>query len=333
MTTALVTGATGFIGGHLADMLQQRGDHVRCLVRPSPRVAPLEKRGLQCVHGDITRPETLDAALDGVDVVYHLAALLRAPWKRAFAETNTRGVAHLAEACARQPKPPVLVVVSSLAAAGVQAGPLPRSEDQTPKPVSRYGKAKLEGEMAAAAWADRVPVTVVRPPMVFGEGDRQALKVFQMAARGLMLVPRHTERRLSMIHVHDLARALILAAERGERLRPGKARGQGVYFTASTETLSLSELGLRIARLLNLPRPRVFPVPDALTWLAAGLGETLGKMRDQPTLFNLDKAREACAGAWRCSTSKASSQLGFNCQPLSLRLRQTGLWYRSQGWM
>ena len=118
MTKALVTGTTGFIGSHLVQSLLARREEVTCLVRTASAAAALEAARAGTVVGDVTDGASLPAAIAGQDVVYHLAGCLRAFHPRQLFQVNEQGLRNVAQTCARQPTPPVLVAVSSLAAAG-----------------------------------------------------------------------------------------------------------------------------------------------------------------------------------------------------------------------
>lgn len=324
-----VTGATGFLGGRLVEALRARGDEVTCLVRGSSHTAALSATGARVVVGDLLDAASLEPGVRGADQVFHLAAQLRTPWRDDFTQVNAEGCGNLARACAAQPVPPVLVLVSSLAAGGPSAGAragatgAPRGESDAPAPVSRYGAAKLAGEAAARAWADRLPLTIVRPPVVIGPGDRATRPLLDMLRRGAALVPRGG--LFSFVHVDELARLLILAAERGERVRPGGGCGEGVYYAAADEDLTLAELARRLAHAGG-HAPRVLPLPVCLVALAALAGEGAGRLLDRPTVLNLDKVREARAGGWRCSARKAHDQLGWSHEPLAAQLATAPGW-------
>jgi dihydroflavonol-4-reductase len=352
MTTALVTGATGFIGRRLVAALLARGDEVIALARPSSDrsgllALPVGAGGhLRFALGDVTDGGSLQQAAAGVDVVYHLAAMLKAPWHSDFMRTNAEGTALMARAAAALARPPVLVAVSSVAAAGPSPPGRARHEGDAPAPVSRYGRSKLEAEAGARAYASAVPITLVRPPVVFGPEDRAALPLFAACARGLQVVPGFGEPRLSMIYVDDLCAALIAAAERGERLADGAAEagaggeaheaahdGRGVYFAAAVEQPSIAELGVLIGSALER-RVRVLRVPAPLCLAVGAAGEAVARLRGVASIVNLDKMREATAGSWCCDASKARAQLGFApAATLAERLRSTALWYRAEGWI
>jgi nucleoside-diphosphate-sugar epimerase len=326
----LVTGATGFIGRHVVAELRERGDEPVALARSSSNLVGLE--GVEIARGDMTRPETLEAAVDGADAVIHLAALLKAPWRADFSSTNVEGAANVARACAAAARAPVLVVVSSLAAAGPAPPGELRDETMPPIPVSRYGRAKLAAERAARRAGRGVPITVVRPPMVLGEHDRGSLPLFRAAARGVAVAPVRARCEVSVVHARDLARALVAAAERGERVDDLGGDGTGVYYAPATEAIDFLELGRAVGRALGR-RVLGLRLPAAATWVANAAAEVAGRLTDRPGLLSLDKHREATAGSWVCSGAKLRDHLDWSPEPLEQRLEETAAWYRSAGWL
>jgi nucleoside-diphosphate-sugar epimerase len=208
-------------------------------------------------------------------------------------------------------------------------------EGDSPAPVSAYGRSKLAGELAAARYATRLSVSVVRPPIVFGPGDRGVLEVFRpIAHSGLHVVPGWEERRVSLIHVADLVSLLLLAAEKGERLHPDGAPGQGVYFVAAEHDPTYAELGQAMAKALGKKRAMVVYMPGPLARLVGLCGDALGRVRQRPGWVNSDKMAEALAGSWTCSSAKARRQLGYSpAATLAERLGETAQWYRQAGWL
>ena len=339
MGEVLVTGATGFIGDHLAKKLLQRDEQVRTLVRDTVRGAGLGERGARLVQGDVTDLESLRQAVSGASVVYHLAATTKAFKARSFYDVNKAGVSNVARACAEQEDPPVLVIVSSLAAVGPTKRGCLHDEGDKPSPVSLYGRSKRAGEEAAERYAEQVPITIVRPPIVFGEYDKAGLEMFTTIAKsGIHPVPGYFPNNFSMIHADDLVEALILAADRGERLPNGNAKlhgdGTGYYFAACDEHPTYYQLGRLIGAALGRRWTLTIPFATPVIRCVGAFGELTGRVRGQPSVMNWDKAREATAGSWTCSAEKAKQELGFTV-PCSLgdRLNQTAQWYRDVGWL
>jgi nucleoside-diphosphate-sugar epimerase len=332
---ALITGASGFIGTHLASALTAEGHSVRCLVRRNSQTVQLAELHAELAYGDVTDPESVAAATAGVDVVFHLAGLIKALTYEELLRVNEQGTHNVAQACADQPNAPTMVLVSSLAAAGPSHSDRPRRETDPAQPVSNYGRSKRAGELAAARFADRIPLTIVRPPVVFGEGDLTLLSMFRpIKMLRLHLVPGFTERRASMIHATDLVAGLITAAKRGERIMHGDDvnSARGYYFLADERSPTFAELGQLIARSLGYRRLRVVRAPEALGWGLAGLNEAWARLRRRPHIFNIDKLREATAGSWVCGAERAREHLGFSVGAnLEARFAQTTRWYRSHG--
>jgi nucleoside-diphosphate-sugar epimerase len=335
--SVLVTGASGFIGRHLVRRLIERGDRVSCLVRATSCINDLRSAGAQLVTGDVTDWASIGRALavSQADIVFHLAGLTKALRTDDFLRVNARGVESVAAACADHTDKPVLVVVSSLAAAGPCAVGQPQVEGDTPTPVSAYGRSKLAGEQAAAKYAGVVPISIVRPPIVFGPSDRGMLEMFRPIARwGIHAVPGRGERRFSLIHVADLVESLLLAAEKGERLHPNGLPGQGIYFMATEDELTYTELGQAMAIALEKKRATVVHLPGPLVRLVGLCGDAMGRIRRRPAWVNSDKMTEALAGSWMCSCAKARTQLGWSpAAALAQRLYETAEWYRHAEWL
>lgn len=333
MPRCLVTGATGFIGPHLAATLQAAGGEVACLVRPTSDTRRLEALGVRLVPGDVCQPESLLPALTGVDVVIHLAGRTIAPSYEQFAEVNERGVALLAAACASLPNPPVLVVVSSLAAAGPSSPGERLTEEDPCEPVSHYGRSKLAGEHAAREWAAEVPISIVRPPAVFGPADRLGFYLVRSIANSGLHFVHRPGLPLSLVHVSDLCRAILLVARHGERLNPTNPGGEGVYYVADPEVSSHEAVGRMIGEGLGR-RVRVVKVRRWALTTAAAVGELSSRWRGKPGIVNFDKIREATASGWTVAPNKIATQFDFRpAMSLADGYRETVAWYRAEKWL
>lgn len=338
MTKVLVTGASGFIGSKLTERLVARGDDVTCLVRPTSNRAALEPLGVRFALGDVRDAAAVRAAVDRTEVVYHLAGLISAFSAAELMQVNCEAFRNVAGACAACETPPVLVSVSSLAAAGPSPADRVRTEVDPPNPVSHYGLAKRGAELIAEQYASRVPITIVRPPIVFGEGDRNMREIFRSIFRyGIHVALGVARSHYSLIHVEDLVDSLIVCGERGRRLTANGegAPGQGYYFVATEEQPTFAELGGLIAKSLGRQSVRIVRSSGtAGLWLGAAISEAAARLRGQPHIFNFDKVREARAGNWVCSAQAIRDDLGFTPRgSFSDRLRQTAEWYRQEHWI
>lgn len=338
MASILVTGATGFIGSHLARRLVELGHSVRCLARRTSNRDVLADCEVEWVQGDLSDAASVASAVRGVDRVFHLGGLTSAFRRSALMQVNGLGSGHVAGACAAQRQPPELIFVSSVAAAGPAPAGRPRTEDDPPRPVSHYGRSKRAGEVAVAQFADRVPITIVRPGVVFGEYGREMLPMFRSIARyRLHAVAGMCSPPLSVIYVADLIELLVSAADRGQRLAadPSSADpGRGYYFACRPEYPDYFQFGRLLQRAIGCSGVLYLHFPEPFPWLIGGAHELWDRLRGVPTNLNVDKIREALAGSWACSCEAARRDLGFQPrQPLVEQLRATANWYRDQGWL
>jgi nucleoside-diphosphate-sugar epimerase len=332
--SVLVTGASGFIGMHLVRGLTARGCRVSCLVRATSRIDELRMAGAELIACDIADRAGIARAIASSNArfVFHLAGLVLAIDPEDFMRVNACGVETVAQACTDQSDGPILVLVSSLAAAG-PSGERPTVEGDPPMPVSDYGRSKFAGEQVAMKYADALPITVVRPCIVFGAGDRGVYQVWRPIARtGVHVVGGSGDRRVSLVAVPDLVECLVLAAEQGERLVPDVA-GHGIYFAAA-EDISYVELGMAIARALGKPQPRVLRLPGWSLRTIGRFGDVMSRIRRRPGWIGGDKINEHLAGSWTCSSAKARQQLRWSpAAPLADRFRETAQWYRDARWL
>lgn len=327
----LITGASGFIGSHLAAHLAARGNRVRCLVRRTSRLRYLRGLNVELAHADLAGKDDLTPHLAGIDAVYGVAGVTRARRPADYHRGNSRAAERLARACLAAQQRGMcrlrrLVFVSSLAAAGPCCDGAALMEDAHPRPISLYGLSKLRAEQAVRRIARTVPITIVRPPIVYGPRDTDFYLVLRSAARGWVVELGHApDRAYSLVHVADLVRGLVLAGDSPQ------AAGQTYYL--SGDACSWPELLGLLGELLGRP-VRSLCVPRLLGWCAGAAAELAAGLTLRPMILNRDKVREACQGRWVCATGKAARELGY-APALSLAegLRQTIDWYRQQGWL
>lgn len=336
LQTIFLTGATGFIGSHLAEVLLRRGCEVRCLIR-SGSSATAVPRGVVPVVGRVEEPAGYRDALSGCDAVFHLAGCVNALSRAALMETNGHATARLAEACAALPAPPRFVFVSSLAAAGPPPrGRVRRDETDPVAPVSNYGRSKRAGEVALEQLADRLPVTIVRPGIVYGRRDPKIAAVFKAIHRtGVHFVVGFRTPPLSLIHVDDLVGLLVRAATDGETLAGADGPpGRGYYLACDdSDHPTYWQFGRHIAAALGRG-VFVWPLWRWVGRTVGGVSEAVSRLTGDASLLTLDKIREATVRTWACSAAKARDQLAFAPPlPLDARLRETAVWFREQGWL
>ncbi len=334
MKRALVTGSTGFIGRHLVRVLSEQGYQVTCLVRETSNRESLKAFSPDYRLGNLSDLDSLRRAVNGHDCVFHLAGVTKSHRVSELLRANELGARHIAQACADQRQPPTLLFASSLAAAGPSCGIGARVETDPSEPVSNYGRSKLAGERAVKGFAQQVPISIVRPPIVFGEGDRDVYNLFRGIARaGVHVIPSLRDYFFSAIHARDLSFAMLQIAESGKR-ETAQEMATGTYFVADEQVMTYSDLGQMIGRVLGRDQVVNLRIPHPVLCTFAAISELIGYVKGEARIVNLDKAREAKGGSWVCSTEKLKSEVGFHCvRTLATRLRQTADWYQQEGWL
>ena len=321
---ALVTGATGFVGGHVVNALLARGATVAALVRSPAKAHGLEQAGVRLFRGDLHDHEALRGACEGQDVIFHVAGAIAAPTEAAYLHANRDGTANLvraAEAAGRLR----LVLVSSGAAAGPSLPGHPRSADQPAAPVTAYGRSKLAGEEVVRA--SNLPWVILRPPTVYGPGDRDNLiKLFRLVRHGVAPVFGDGSQELSVVYAPDLAEAVVLAGSDPEL--SGKT-----YFVNHAEVVTSGDLVRAIARVMNR-RVRVIGLPAAVVRPILHVTGAIARLMGRTTILNADKANEFLQPAWTADPSPFMRDAGWlPAFDLASGLTETYRWYRDAGWL
>jgi len=325
--TALVTGASGFVGSHLVERLLREGFGVVCQVRATSRRDWLEGLDVERRVADLRDPDALDRVVDGVDYVFHVAGLLRGRTAEAYDAVNVEGTRRLLEAVSRAvPHLRRFVYVSSLAAAGPCLSREPLDEQVEPHPITAYGASKLGGERTVLEWNDRLPVSVVRPPAVYGPRDTTLLSLFVIARRyGIAPVIGSLRKELTFVHVADLVECLWLAATADVALGQVYFVGSGTHTWGEIIDALSAALGQRLWRLR---------IPGLAARLVGELGELWWTLTGKPQVICRRKMRDLLQPRWTCSWAKAERELGYRPRvPLEIGLRETAEWYAEHGWL
>lgn len=300
--TLAITGATGFVGSRLATVAREAGYPVRALTR-GPRPA---EQGLAWIEGALDRPEALAALAEGADTVVHVAGLINAPDRAAFDAVNVAGTAHVIDA-ARAAGVRRFIHISSLAAR--EPG------------LSDYGASKARSEQVVAA--SGLDWTILRPPAVYGPGDRETFELFRMARRGFVALPPRG--RFSVIHVDDLANLILTLVDApdsiGETYEPDDGREEGWEHRHFARTLS---------RLFG-KRAATMAMPAPVLKGAARLDRLVRRHRAKLTP---DRARYFCHPDWVAAAHRRPPASLWTPQIRTpTGLKATAEWYLAQGWL
>ena len=276
MALVALTGATGFVGSALARFLMQRGDGVRLLHRSATPPFALSPGSLW-VRGNLDDQAALDTLVDGADAVVHCAGAIRGATAAVFQHTNVTGTINLMDAVSRQPKAPYLVILSSLAAREPQ--------------LSHYASSKQEQEQVVARSGHAA--AVLRPPAIYGPGDKSLADLFASLQRGWC--PMVGQGRFSLLYIRDLLEAIAALLRHRPcgvmTLHDGR---EGGYGWADVAQAAQSVLGRRV---------RCFRLPGSLVQGLAACNTAWGRLRRTDPLFTVGKARELLHTDWVCDNT------------------------------
>lgn len=323
----LVTGATGFTGGHLARRLRQRGDTVRVLVRRSDQASAWTAEGFEAVVGDLGDAASLPRACEGIEVVYNIAALYRTAGlpEAVYRAANATGVAALVRAAAGAGVRRV-VHCSTVGVHGDVEHP-PANEDAPLRPGDVYQETKLEGERLAreAAAETGIELVIARPTGIYGPGDRRLLKLFGGVARGRFLLLGSGKIFYHLTYVEDVCDGLRLCGT-----VPGAA-GR-TYILSGGEVTTLREVMTLTAAIAGV-KLRLWRFPVWPVWIAGAVCEAVcAPFGISPPLYR--RRVDFYTKSRAFDSSRAKSELGY-APAVSLRegIGRTLEWYRAHGWI
>ncbi len=322
-----VTGANGFIGSFLTEALLAQGHEVHCLVRSSSNLRWIADLDIECHFGDLFNKDVIQSALRDVDYIYHIAGTTKAFNKAGYFKTNYEGTKSLLETIISAGiDPKRFLLVSSLAAAGPSPAFEAIDEKKEPNPVTWYGESKLAAERYARTLGAKIDVTIVRPPVVYGPRDRDVLEFFKTVKKGIIPQLQGKERYASIIHVKDLVRGVLAAAE-SEKTR------DKTYFLANPQPCSWQEIANTTLKIMGKKGIRL-PVPLTALKAVAAVSELLAKLMKTTTIVNRQKVIEMQQDFWICSPGHARRDFNFETEiTLEQGISETIDWYAKNGWL
>lgn len=291
-----ITGATGFIGMRLLTKLSKSGYKVRALYRIKKGRMPIPLANVEWLAGDLNDEQVLDTLVSNVDAVIHCAGVVRGTNCADFDKVNEEGAFRVAKAVSRQTQIPKFLLLSSLAAREPQ--------------LSFYAGSKFRGEQAIKLVLKDFRWTIIRPPAVFGPGDKELLPLFQSIAKGFAPIPNGKNRRFSMIYVDDLASAITswLTSDigYGQTYEIDDGQPQGYDWN---KVLNISGQVLR-----NGATVHQIPIPIILLKLFALVNFGAAKLLSYQPMLTPGKVREIIHDDWVCNNQEFTKISGW--QPL-----------------
>jgi len=325
---AFVTGATGFLGSHVARVLAEQGADLRLLVRPASNLKNLEGLKAGKATGDLRDPASLEKAMAGCEVVFHVAADYRL-WVRDPAEmyrSNVEGTRAILDA-ARKNGVRCVVYTSSVATMGFTGNGHPADEDS---PVSltdmigHYKRSKFMAEqLALEAGRSGLRVVTVNPTTPVGEQDVKPTPTGRIVVDFLKRkFPAYVETGLNLVDVRECARGHVAALEKGK---------SGERYILGGENLTLKQILDKLGAIADLPSPQV-KLPYFVAFLAGAVDETVsGRLLGREPRATIETVRMGKKKMW-ASSGKAERELGWKTMPADAALRRAVEWFRANGY-
>jgi dihydroflavonol-4-reductase len=326
---ALITGATGFVGSHLADLLQSKGISCRCIFRNTSNLRWVAGRPYKLFEASLSDKSALAKAVEGVDYIFHVGGLIAARSQEEFLKANRDGTKNLLNvAFEYTPNLKRFLYVSSLTAAGpAKSLSHPVNEDMPCNPITAYGKSKAAAEIVVNEYSDKFPITIVRPPAIYGPRDPAMVPIFKSVKTGLGFLIGFKKKYLSLIHVEDLVRGIAEAAFSEKTINQ-------TYYISSDEFYDWVTLMNTMKNAINKKNLKLLKAPEPFVMTAAYITEFFGRFMSSPPVFNLDKGRDFIQNYWICSTEKAKRDFGYTQQiSIDAGMKNTFDWYIENKWI
>lgn len=327
----LLTGATGFIGSHTAELLLQQGHDVRCLARSTANMDFLKKLGpgIELCLGSLDNSDILRQAVTDREAIIHCAGTIKVRHADDYFVTNLNGTQALLAATKKYaPDLQRFVFVSSMAACGAALNNTHSpTNDFLPKPISQYGQSKLAAEILTKEYSAKIPITIIRPTVVYGPRDLSTLTFFKAIQRGFIPLSKKGVGIASTIYVTDVAHALLHAMVRD--VPSGSA-----YFLEDGDPMTWRERYYQLATHIGKNNPIEIPIPELLINCIATCSEMYARISHKPVLLTRDKCNELKQLNWVCSSANAQQDLLWKPTTNWLNgTKQAHDWYKSEGWL
>ena len=323
----LVTGANGFIGSHLVDQLLASGCRVHGLVRESSDLKWLDVSKVHLHRVDFAREDFIVPALEELDYIFHCAGLTKAQARADYFKTNSNACSNLYEQCQKRgSRIKGIVHLSSLAATGPSSRGSLVDEITPCRPVTFYGQSKLAGEEIALQYSDSLPITVIRPPVVYGPREENFFTFIKLIQKGWGLQIGGVGKELSLIYVSDLVWAMLVASD------PSKQKGRS-YFVTDGHVYAWEQIAKECARFMKV-QMKTLKVPVAALVPVALFFEALAHFSSKPALFDRQRMIDIRQSSWSASSKNFFKVFDFEPQyELNQGLAETINWYLQEGWL
>ena len=316
-----ITGGSGFVGQQLLNTLSNNSSIQLFSLFRKKKDENLKKINIQPVYGNLFSLKNI--SLDGIDVVIHIAGVTKSLFPQKYFTINTKGTIEIIN-FAKKEKAKQIIFISSLSAYGASNSTEPVKESSIPKPVSNYGLSKLIAEKFIKK--SGIPYTIIRPPAVFGPGDKDIFTYFKMVKQGIALTSGNPNKLYSLIYVKDLAESIK------KTILNEKAMNNDFFFS-NKEFYKIDDIIKSIEKSFNKTAFKI-NLPEFFAKSVFYSAQVFYVLTTVPPLLNLDKLKEIEQNNWICSSEKAYSLLNFEPEyNLDNAIKETTKWYLENNWL
>ncbi len=328
---ALITGSAGFVGSHLVDLYIEKGYTVSVLLRKESNLRWLEGKNIEKCFGSYSDVDFLQSVVKNKDIIVHSAGVLASLSYDGFYKGNVLVTKQLLDAIKEvNANLQRFVHISSLAVA--QPSPnvdFPTNEDDDLlEPLTRYGKSKLEAEYLVRTYSKYFPITIIRPPSVYGPRDEAIYGYLRLISNGFIApIMGFDSKVLSLIHVSDLVRGIYIASTTLKAISK-------TYYITSKQYYTWNDIISATQKAVDKKLIIRVPLPNILITIIGYVSEFIGRLQKNPSIFDREKAKNFTQRHWICSHKKAVEELQFQ-QEISLEagMQETIEWYKKNRWM
>jgi nucleoside-diphosphate-sugar epimerase len=322
----LVTGANGFVGSHICEALAATGFSVRALVRKTSDLTNLKGIDVNLFYGELSDPDSLAAAISGVDIVINNAGITKTIHPDDFQRINCGGTENMLRAVkGHNSDLGRFIHISSTAAVGPAPSLAPIGEDYPPNPLTVYGRSKLNAERAVLSNKDVFPVIILRPCAVYGPRDKEMFSLFKSVKMRIRPAFGNGKNYINFTYVKDLAQAVV------KSIKCSLPSGT-IFFVAEKKWYSYTEAGTIISEALG-KKAIDLHIPSPIVSAAGWVSERIAQWRQKAVVFTEDKAREMLQRYWLFDISKIERDIGFISTEFRVGVRETIAWYKENGWL
>jgi dihydroflavonol-4-reductase len=327
MSRIFLTGATGFIGGFLARKLFEGQHKLICLVRKTSNLQWIKDLDCEFCYGSLGQPDSYISALKDCDYIFHLAGVTKAFKSEDYFSGNVLATQKLLQTVMKvNPKLKRFLFVSSQAAIGPSPTEQPLTEDAPYHPITDYGRSKMEAEQIVRQNFPNLPITIIRPPSVYGPHDTDVYHFFRFLKKGINLMVGKVDQLVSLVYVEDLIQGILDAAFSDNTKRQ-------IYFLCEKTPNHWSEVAQISSKILERNYITIhLPLPLAVG--VANIFEISSKITRKPTILNRQKINEIKQRYWTVSSDKARRDFGYQTNfPLESGIKKTIDWYKNNHWL